>query len=159
MNKIVTTTLIAIRDACSRWIDSVANFVSDMVGRFALQRTIRLVENENGEFVPQVNQQSSDLQATRDQIRVVEGRFDNSELGTLAEHFSDSQIELVLRSDRFIFRPLELPNRASEFMPGIVRSQIDRLTPWNADNDAFGWSQHIETDAEKKTVTIVANRL
>src|SRR3974390_98832 len=159
MNKTVTMTLIAIRDACSRWIDSVANFVSDMLGRFAPPRTIRLVENENGDFVPQVNQQSSDLQATRDQIRVVDGRFDNSELGTLAETLSDSQIELVLRSDRFIFRPLELPNRASEFMPGIVRSQIDRLTPWNADNAAFGWSQPIETDAEKMAVTIAATAL
>jgi len=159
MNKTVAMTLIAIRDACSRWIDSVANFVSDMLGRFASPRTIRLVENENGEFVPQVNQPSSDLQVTRDQIRVVDGGIDNSELERLAETLSNSQIELVLRPDRFIFRPLELPNRASEFMPGIVRSQIDRLTPWNADNAAFGWSQPIETDAEKMAVTIAATAL
>jgi len=159
MNKTVTMTLIAIRDACSRWIDSVANFVSDMLGRFAPPRTIRLVENEDGDFVPQVNQQSRDLQATRDQIRVVDGGIDNSEVERLAETLSNSQIELVLRPDRLIFRPLELPNRASEFMPGIVRSQIDRLTPWNADNAAFGWSQPTETDAEKMAVTIAATAL
>ena len=72
---------------------------------------------------------------------------------------SGSRIELVLRSDRFIFRPLELPNRANEFMPGIVRSQIDRLTPWNPADAAFGWSKPVEVGGEKMIVTIAATPL
>ena len=41
-------------------------------------------------------------------------------------------------------------------MPGIVRSQIDRLTPWNVADTAFGWSAAADTDDSTMIVTIAA---
>lgn len=150
--------LVAIRELFSRWIDYVADFAYNVLGHFTSPRIVRLVEIKPGEFLLDANQEFSDSTLAGGWIRIAEGQIDPSN-SAIAATLSDSQVELVLQSDRFIFRPLELPNRASEFLPGIVRSQIDRLTPWNADDAAFGWSRPVEADAEKMVITIAATAL
>lgn len=67
-----------------------------------------------------------------------------------------SQIEVVLSPSRFIFRELELPLRASEFLEGVVREQIDRLTPWRSSDAAFGWSAPTNLDDKRILVTVAA---
>jgi general secretion pathway protein L len=149
----------SIGEAFSGWIDSATEFAACAFGRFSSPRTVRLTEEKNDEFVLQVSKDTAGSDFTRERLRVVEGQIDHNRAAALAAPLAGSHIELVLQSERFLFRPLELPNRAAEFMHGIVRSQIDRLTPWSAADSAFGWSKPVEADAETILVTIAATPL
>jgi general secretion pathway protein L len=51
-----------------------------------------------------------------------------------------------------------LPRRAGAFLDGVVRSQIDRLTPWNEDEASFGWSAPKDLPEERIVLTIAATR-
>ena len=44
-----------------------------------------------------------------------------------------------LGSDDVAVRRLNIPAPAREFLPGIVRNQIERLSPWNFDQVAYGF--------------------
>jgi len=128
-----------------------------LFGHFAPRHTVRLIEEGHDEFVIQPSEQNLSSSSASGRMWISEGRIDRDAVPTVT--LSGNHIEIILQPDRFLFRPLELPNRASEFMPGIVRSQIDRITPWNATDCAFGWSKPTKADAERLVVTVAATTL
>ena len=124
------TSYGAIVEACSRWIDRVATTI--VAGRQSLRATphVQLVEQQDGTFAIRGR-----LAGRRCSICPARRSASPAEVSTpaVAEQLGSllrgAKVEIVLQPQRFMFRPLELPRRALDFLEGIVRAQIDRLTP------------------------------
>ncbi|WP_158818614.1 PilN domain-containing protein [Methylocapsa sp. S129] len=89
-------------------------------------------------------------------LRVADGKLVGPMPAKTRSSLAGSQIAIELQASRFVFRPLELPRRASEFLEGIVRAQIDRLTPWTAAEAVFGWSDSPPSAGERIEITVAA---
>jgi general secretion pathway protein L len=147
----------SIAERFSGWIDAVASLVVASLDRLNTRPLVRLTETDAGEFAIQADGSQSESASKFARIRIAGGHVEQDTPAPLAKTLVGSRVELILRPGQFLFRQIELPNRAGEFLEGIVRSQIDRLTPWHAADAAFGWSKPIETNAGRMTITVAAS--
>jgi len=145
-----------IADFFSRWIDCVAATIVAMVDRFGSGRGVRLIEEVEDTFAVQVlgDGKKSDLPAER--IRIANESIVGPLPPNLAAAMRGSRAELVLLPSRFLFRPLDLPKRAAEYLDGIVRAQIDRLTPWSANEAVYSWTPPTDATNDRIELTIAA---
>src|SRR4051812_36566497 len=132
------------------WTDTVAAAVIAAFDRVSSPRLIRLIEQDDGGFVVEGAGKSDNLPR---HLAFADGSFAESDLAAI---FRGSRVEIDLQPKRFLFRPLELPARAADFLDGIVRAQIDRLTPWNAAEAVFGCSRPVKSGGESITTGIAA---
>jgi general secretion pathway protein L len=146
--------LRALTDIFMSFIDVVARTLLANVGKFHSPRCLRLIERDGGLFDVEIADGRGP--ASIDQVRIEGGQLDAALPAALSAALRGSRLELVLKPDHFLFRPLELPKRATEFLHGIVCAQIDRLTPWSASDAAFGWTQPNEIGKDRIVVTVVA---
>jgi len=140
----------------SRLIDDVAASATAIGRSFRPSRKVQFVEQPDGAFVVQVQRKRLAARRLGQPLRIVDGRIDGAVKGRMAARIAGSQIDMVLLPHRFMFRPLELPRRASEFLDGIVRAQIDRLTPWSPGEAAFGWSAPSPLSGDRVAITVAA---
>jgi general secretion pathway protein L len=147
-----------IAAAFSLWIDAVARVVSAPLANVKPVRRIEVVEDEEGIFTmrlaPKTRMRTGDLSPCR--VDVANLAVRNSLSPEWAAAVRGGVVELVLRPQRFVFRELELPSRAAEFLDGIIRAQIDRLTPWNAAEAVFHWTRPHAVAGERIAMTVVA---
>ena len=148
------TPLVSTLLRFSNWITLVAEATSSLLNRLACPKTIRLVERDQGTFVIEGATNQSTI---ANQVAIVDGQISPPLPAALAAEFNRRRVELILHSDRFLFRSISFPSRAGDFLASIVHSQIDRLTPWKSTEAAFGW---ITTSAETPNgiaITIAAS--
>src|SRR5882672_2139497 len=135
----------------TRWIDSVAALIVGALSSLGTRKRVQVSEEDDGSFVFQ-----SGTGATPSGPPFERALIADDHSGNVAALLRGSRAELVLRPSRFLFRPLELPKRATEFLGGVVRAQIDRLTPWTAIDAAFGYGVPAEAGPDRMVVTVAA---
>lgn len=148
-------SLRAIADIFMSWIEVVARALLAIGARFRSSRCVRLVEADAGLFNVESTSGRGSARIADQQVHIAPGGV-AALPAALATALRGSELELALKPDRFLFRPLELPSRAAEFLQGIIHAQIDRLTPWSASDAAFGWTQPSEIGKDRIVVTVVA---
>ena len=132
------------------WTGSVAAAIVAGIERVVSPRVVRLLEGDDGGFAVETTGKAEAIPA---HIGFDAGALSAPNLASL---FRGSRVEIVLQSKRFLLRPLELPARAADFLEGIVRAQIDRLTPWSASEAVFGCSAPAADGTENITTMIAA---
>src|SRR5258708_25691287 len=132
------------------WTGSVAAAIIAAFDRVVSPRVVRLIEDDRGDFVVETAAKSENVPART--------AFAHGTLSAphLAPMFRRSPVEIVLQPKRFLFRPLALPARAADFLDGIVRAQIDRLTPWSASEAVFACSAPVDHSQASNTTMIAA---
>jgi general secretion pathway protein L len=135
----------AISDLLDPWTGSVATAIISAVDWAMPPRIVRLSEQSGELFV--------DAADGNPAIKVSPSATDSN--GNLRNLLRGAKIEIMLDPKHFVLRPVEVPARAADFLEGIVRAQIDRLTPWNAAEALFACSRPVASGTETIT-TIVA---
>jgi general secretion pathway protein L len=142
----------------SRWIDDAALGFLRVTEALSRGRRLELIEGPDGGFQPTRKDNRSGVTEIGPRLRLEGGEF----LGPIPTEtrslLSGSRVEIVLVPSRFIFRQLELPVRAADFLEGVLREQIDRLTPWRSSDAAFGWGAPDNLDEKRIAVTVAATR-
>ena len=64
----------------------------------------------------------------------------------VADAARKSLVVLELPAEKAIARQISVPAKAREFLPGVIRNQIDRLSPWQADEAVYGFAATASRD-------------
>ncbi len=64
-------------------------------------------------------------------------------------------VTLELAADEVLSRRMNVPAQARDLLPGIVRNQIERLSPWRAVHAAYGFDAQASGDATSLDVRVL----
>lgn len=140
----------------NEWIDAVGRAVDAVVGRFVRAQRIRLAEGEDGAFTATADAAKGGAGLPAVCFRLESGRPQPPLPMDWTSALRGSRIEAQLQSAYVMTHQLDFPNKAADFLDGMIRSQIDRLTPWTVNDAVFGWSPPAAVANDRIEVTFAA---
>jgi general secretion pathway protein L len=152
----MTAMMSGLKDLFERWIAAVAAAVHAVATQVVPQRRILLVEGEANSFTARVTSAQKGLILPEVTFRLLQGRPEPTLVPEWQAALRSSCIEILMRPDRVLFRAVDFPRQASDFLDGMIRTQIDRLTPWAADDAVFGMTPPTEIANERIALTLAA---
>jgi general secretion pathway protein L len=76
----------------------------------------------------------------------------------IAHAAQKSFVILQLPADQVVSRGISVPAKARDLLPGIVRNQIERLSPWRAGQAAYGFDAGSNGDADLDVRVVMTSR-
>jgi general secretion pathway protein L len=139
-----------------QWVAAVAAAVDGIADRLVRQRRIQLDENSDGTFTASMTASKDSRAPTILSFRMRNGAPEPPLPAPWSTAFKGSRVEVQLPPDHVMTRLLDFPGRAADFLDGMIRSQVDRLTPWAAGEAVFGWSSPVAVAEDRIEVTFSA---
>lgn len=146
-------TISELKDLFGEWIATVARTVDTAAGRFLHSRQILLREGRDDIVVAKAISVRNAPALPEVSFRLDKGRPTPPLPADWEAAFRGSHVEAVLQSDHVMFSPLDFPSQAGDFLEGMLREQVDRLTPWTVREAIFGWSQ--PTNAANDRIEVI----
>jgi general secretion pathway protein L len=150
------TVWASLRTRASTWIDDVAAGLTLLGAMLRRSHRIELVEQADGSFLVVDTSKQASERADGPSLRIDESGIADPISPQTRSLLARSSVDVMLAPSHFIFRSLELPQGAHQFLDGVIRSQIDRLTPWTASEAAYGWSQPTDASNGQIAITVAA---
>jgi general secretion pathway protein L len=155
-NRTLNAMISELKDLFGEWIAAVAAAVQAVMARMVPPRQIQFVEGDGDSFTARVTSAGKDALLPQTAFQLLHGRPEPALTPEWLAALRGSRIDIVMRSDHVLFRAIDFPRQATDFLHGMVRSQIDRLTPWSASEAVFGITQPVPADNERITLTLAA---
>jgi general secretion pathway protein L len=138
------------------WIAAVARAINFWMGRYARRRRILLSEDNDNTFTARMISVRKGPALPEVSFRLSDGRPHPPLPVDWQAAFRGSRVEALMTPGQMLFRSLDFPKQAADFLDGMIRTQIDRLTPWTADDVVFGWSPPSAIANERLELTLAA---
>jgi general secretion pathway protein L len=131
------------------WIGAVAAAIDAVAARSMRPRLIQLREGEDDRFTLSMTAEKNRPDLPAVSFALQQGRPQPPLPEAWVAGFRGSRVEIFLQPGHVMARPLDFPRQAFAFLDGMIRTQIDRLTPWSAQDAAYGWSAPVPTANER----------
>jgi general secretion pathway protein L len=144
------------RGLFDEWIATVTRAVDAGVSRYVRRPRIVLAAKGGDIVTATMKLAGKDPVLPEITFRLSHGRPNPPLPADWAAAFRGSRVEMLMQPGQVLFRPLDFPRQAEGFLDGMIRTQIDRLTPWAADDAVFGWSPPAIAANERIQLTLAA---
>ena len=149
--------LAELKELFGVWIAAVTAAVHTIMARVMPQRRITLVEGEAGHFTAHMISSAGKGPALAPfACELGQGGPPPAPSAEWQAALRGSRIEIALRPEHVLFRDVDFPKQAADFLDGMVRAQIDRLTPWVASEALFGTTAPVPIANERIALTLAA---
>jgi general secretion pathway protein L len=138
------------------WIAAVTRAVDTVAERFLRARHILLRERGGGTFVASAAAKKDGVALADISFRLEAGKAQPPLPAEWKSAFCGSRVEVELEPAQIMTHRLDFPTRASDFLDGMIRSQIDRVTPWTVNDAVYGWTAPVPADNDRIEVTLAA---
>jgi general secretion pathway protein L len=133
-----------------RWLDVLAATYFTWRDAWRAQRTL-VIRRDNDQFTLR-KAPSEKNSASRQEVRQEEDECPVLAVLTAGERASGEilraaqwgTVVLEIPSENVVVRRISVPVQAREFVAGIIRNQIDRLSPWPSDQATYGFEADVD---------------